>query len=880
MSSARPNAAAPARSALALAERAYELVQVSPRRAQAHAERAFALAGSERDAAAQVAALHALSWAQHVQGDPRTFATAKAGIRIAERSGEHRRAALLRRRLALSLADAGKTRAAEQEIDAAIAELTGRERARSEVFRIAIQRNAYGAAPEREGAILAASRRAVEQLRGPEDAVWRARIFYNRGVLLWERGEESAAERDLRRAFELYEEVGAKAAAIDTAAVLAGVELVQGDVIGCLDRIDRIRRTLPAGYAGFNLESTEAQALAQARLVPEAEAAIQRHLDHWRAGRVMFAAATLLELAAMSVAAGRTATALEISRRLTRIYAARRSRVGVARACAVRLRAQVAARDSRASALRTGLRAASALAEAGSRREELRLRAVLVRVALDTGSLRQARKQLALAEPLLRLGTGADRIEFLHARALVAAADGSPAAARRSLRRGLRLLDDYRAAFGAADIRVTASGLGSELSELGLRLALEGGRPAEVLDWAEQARANALRLPHVRPQHDRRLRGRLAELRRTAVRLRDVEGSARELGARQVALEAEVRAITRRARGASGAQRELPTRGAAVRALGDSALVEYVELDGVLRALTLNRGRLSLHELGPFDAGELEWLRFSLGRIARRAGSAAQRAGALASADAAAAALDRLLVLPLLPFVGDAPLVLVPTGPLHAVPWAALPSVRGRACVVAPSLSIWLDLARRRSSGRRRIALVAGPGLPHASREIALLADLYGRAAPLTGKAAGAAPVLRAVDGAGVAHVACHGRFRADSPLFSSLELADGPLNVYDLQRLRRPPEMLVLSACDLALSDRYPGDELLGMAAVLLGMGTRTIVASVVPVADSVTRRLMLAFHRQLVAGVRPAVALAHAQASLRGDSAAAAGFVCLGSG
>ena len=133
---------------------------------------------------------------------------------------------------------------------------------------------------------------------------------------------------------------------------------------------------------------------------------------------------------------------------------------------------------------------------------------------------------------------------------------------------------------------------------------------------------------------------------------------------------------------------------------------------------------------------------------------------------------------------------------------------------------------------------------------------------------------------AGRVHVACHGRFRADSPLFSSLELADGPLNVYDLQRLRWPPEVLVLSACDLALSDRYPGDELLGMAAVLLGMGTRTVVASVVPVADSVTRRLMLAFHRRLVAGTSPAAALAHAQAGLRGDSPAAAGFVCLGSG
>jgi len=150
------------------------------------------------------------------------------------------------------------------------------------------------------------------------------------------------------------------------------------------------------------------------------------------------------------------------------------------------------------------------------------------------------------------------------------------------------------------------------------------------------------------------------------------------------------------------------------------------------------------------------------------------------------------------------------------LPWAALPSVHGRPIVVAPSLSTWLDLMRRRRPRRRRIALVAGPGLPHASREVRHLAELYPDASLLSSRAATASSVAAALDGAAVAHVACHGRFRADSPLFSSLELADGPLTALDLQRLRRAPDVLVLSACDLALSDRFPGDELLGMAAVM----------------------------------------------------------------
>ena len=230
--------------------------------------------------------------------------------------------------------------------------------------------------------------------------------------------------------------------------------------------------------------------------------------------------------------------------------------------------------------------------------------------------------------------------------------------------------------------------------------------------------------------------------------------------------------------------------------------------------------------------------------------------------------------------LGDAPLVVVPTGALHALPWGALPSLHGRPVVVSPSLSLWVELAARPRSPRRKQTLIAGPDLRHAVSEVKALSTLFPTATALRGREATATAALSAIDGASLAHVACHGRFRSDSPLFSSLELADGPLTVLDLQRLRRAPEILVLSACDVALSARHPGDELLGFAAALLAMRTRTIIASVVPVPDAAARRLMLAFHTELAAGTPPAAALAHAQAGLRRTSAALAGFVCLGTG
>jgi CHAT domain-containing protein len=145
--------------------------------------------------------------------------------------------------------------------------------------------------------------------------------------------------------------------------------------------------------------------------------------------------------------------------------------------------------------------------------------------------------------------------------------------------------------------------------------------------------------------------------------------------------------------------------------------------------------------------------------------------------------------------------------------------------------------------------------------------------------------VAAAMDGAPLAHVAAHGSFRADNPLFSALELADGPLTVYDLERLRTPPARVVLSACDSGMSAVRPGDELMGFTAALLGLGTATLIAPVMPVPTEMTTPLMVDLHRRLGLGASPAVALAEAQRehSAGGDDvaySASVGFVCFGAG
>jgi CHAT domain-containing protein len=212
--------------------------------------------------------------------------------------------------------------------------------------------------------------------------------------------------------------------------------------------------------------------------------------------------------------------------------------------------------------------------------------------------------------------------------------------------------------------------------------------------------------------------------------------------------------------------------------------------------------------------------------------------------------------------------VVVPPGRLHGVPWAALPALTGRAVTVAPSAGAWLRARAAPGPRAGGTLVVGGPGLAAGPAELAAVAGRHEQVTVLQGRDATAARVMAALDGSALAHIAAHGTFRADSPLFSSLAMADGPLTVHDLERLRRAPYRLILPCCDSARLAPAGADELLGLTAALLPLGTAGIVASVGPVNDAATAAPMLVLHEGLRGGLTTAQALAGARAA-----AAAAG-------
>jgi hypothetical protein len=355
---------------------------------------------------------------------------------------------------------------------------------------------------------------------------------------------------------------------------------------------------------------------------------------------------------------------------------------------------------------------------------------------------------------------------------------------------------------------------------------------------------------------------------------------------RQASLEEAIRDRARHAAGSPFGQVGTPPTVADLRSLlGERALVEYVALGDRLHAVTIAAGRLRLFNLGAVRpvTSEIDSLRFSYARLAQGRGSEATVRAFAAAADHAAALLDDRLFGPLRAELGDRPLVVVPTGRLHHLPWAGLPTCAARTVSVAPSAALWSEAATAERADRRgRVVLVAGPGMEHAEPEIAELATLYPTAVTLVGADATTQRVASALDGARIAHVAAHGSFRSDNPLFSSLQLADGHLTVFNLEQLKVSPRLLILSACESGLSDVRPGDELLGLSAAVLSLGTTNLMASVVTVSDRITATLMVEVHRLLKSGEEPPAALARARQSLHATGEAAlistAGFVCFG--
>jgi hypothetical protein len=448
-------------------------------------------------------------------------------------------------------------------------------------------------------------------------------------------------------------------------------------------------------------------------------------------------------------------------------------------------------------------------------------------------------------------------------------------------------MEEHWLSFGASELRAQATAHGAELAALAQRHAARARQPRLLLTWSERWRATALAVPAVRPTGDPELNADLAALRQVTA---DLE-KARQKGMptatfqqEQLRLEGMVRARALRARRDPASGRGPLSIGELLDTLGSARLIQITDVDGVLHVLVCGAGRVRQFTAGHTrDAARTaDFARFALRRMAR-SHPADDPGSALAILTATGPALQEALLGPAVRHLGGGPVVIVPPGKFHTLPWALLPALHDRVVSVAPSATAWLRAHTASPPKRRHVVLARGPDLATEGAEVPVAARLYDDVTVLEGDNATAKQVLDALDGAWLAHIAAHGSFRADSPLFSSLRMQDGPVTVYDFEQLRRAPYRLILSSCDSGVVSAAGADELLGLVSSLLPLGTAGIIAGVVPLNDHAVVPVMADLHRHVRAGQTLAEALHAVRRAFAADPvqrATAVSLIALGSG
>jgi CHAT domain-containing protein len=217
-------------------------------------------------------------------------------------------------------------------------------------------------------------------------------------------------------------------------------------------------------------------------------------------------------------------------------------------------------------------------------------------------------------------------------------------------------------------------------------------------------------------------------------------------------------------------------------------------------------------------------------------------------------------------------LLIVPHGVLHFLPFQAL--FDGQRYLIdrfsvsyAPSATIF-SFRHTRSSNQAESALVFGipdAAAPFVLDEAKAVAARIPSSELFLGDTATASVLQERGQDKRIIHIATHGYFRQDDPMFSGIRLGDGILSLYDLYQLKLPAELITLSGCATGLSVIADGDELLGLVRGLIYAGAQSALLTLWDVQDHSTSQFMASFYGHLSRGEDKAVALRKATLELR---------------
>ncbi len=216
------------------------------------------------------------------------------------------------------------------------------------------------------------------------------------------------------------------------------------------------------------------------------------------------------------------------------------------------------------------------------------------------------------------------------------------------------------------------------------------------------------------------------------------------------------------------------------------------------------------------------------------------------------------LVLPIQSALeGRRSIIFVPHGFMHYFPFHAL--FDGERYLIddyeisyAPSATIYRTCAPANAHPGGDPLIIGVPDVraPRILDEVRDIESVLKNATVLVGPNATADRFREFSEAARTIHIASHGAFRSDNPMFSSIQLGDTWLSLFDIYNLKTSAELVTLSGCGTGMSKIVGGDEMVGLVRGFLYAGARSLVVSLWDVHDRTTAELMKSFYSNLAAG------------------------------
>ena len=737
---------------------------------------------------------------------------------------------------------------------------------------------------DREGALPELDA-ALRVLDAREPAVL-VKTLLNRGNVYLQTGDLSAAREDFLRCADLAAKHGLEVFGAQARHNVGYVNMLAGELPSALREMDAVRRSLSDMSPVFVAvcEADRAEVMTRAGLFSQADLSLAKAAAAFGSRRLRQSQAEAeLARARLALVSRKLKEAIRLARRARARFEYRGAQTWVLQCDLVTLAAQVQLNRDLPAAVAEGTLLATDLRKRGLHNDALTASLWVASALTRRGELDRARSLLRRSRLTARAPI-ATRLLAHTVRSELALAGRDRRAAGAAVRRGLSELHSWQSSFGSLDLQTGVVAHGRELAKQGLRLAVADGRPTAVFDWSERARAFASRVAPVRPPADPAAEAALGELRQLRIELREGElcGTVDAAMRRRSAdLEERIRSRALYPPGPGVVAEPLRLEEVqAELAADDGALVSYLSVDGAVHALVARAQGATFVPVCPLaDVASLGGALRSDLDVAATTLPSGLRAVVTTSLRNVLEHLATLLWDPVSIHAGiDGPVLLVPSGTLAGVPWSLLPGLAGRPLSVAATASAWAATRPGREP-LETVGLVAGPQVTRADEEVKRAAAHWMDVTCLVSHDAVAWAVADLAGRVDLLHVAAHGEHSAESPLFSALELHDGPWCGYDIARVDPVPRHVVLSSCELGRSSVRWGAETIGMTAAWLHAGTRSVTASPTRVNDDVACEVLSEFHRELSQGSRPAFALARATSAVSDDGAPTP-FMCFGAG